>query len=56
MSPKPHRPTPSTRAESGADTRMRRDATHDFWPRDFWDVAPDTDDSRETRITDWASI
>ena len=41
MSSNTPRPTPSKPTERN-DARSRRSATHDYWPRDFWDVAPDT--------------
>lgn len=42
MSPMTPRPTPTPKPERAGDARSRRSATHDYWPRDFWDVAPET--------------
>lgn len=35
------RPTPTSQKDH-VEARPRKSATHDYWPRDFWDVAPDT--------------
>lgn len=41
MSANTPRPTPTAQSDR-PDARQRRSATHDYWPRDFWDVAPET--------------
>lgn len=56
MSTNTTRPSPSQPKDKPSETRRYRSATHDYWPRDFWDVAPDTGAESRPSIGDWASI
>lgn len=56
MSANTPRPTPTKPRDPASEARARRSPTHDYWPRDFWDVAPDTGTESRPLIGDWASI
>lgn len=55
MSSNTPRPTP-TSSQDRSEVRQRRSSTHDYWPRDFWDVAPDTGTEQRPAVSDWASL